>query len=201
MRLLEQSPALEDHAVNAAQPSTNVNDLRHQLDEALGDEPSPDLVIVQSVDNDVQCDGADDANYAEYAGKMTAVLQKILDAAPDARIYVVGEWATEQNYADILAGRPDLVTANTGSGLCDLFDASGAERPDAITAVQQILDRYSEELRSVCAQFPSCTPGGDEIRNLVITDADLTPDGNHLTIPGQKKLADAAWSVIGTLAG
>ena len=196
LRALAQSPALKNNVTNFAISGSDVDDLPDQVGQAVRQGPLPDLVIIQSVDNDVRCDGTDEANYAPYGGKITAVLRSIVTAAPQARIYVVGQWATSQNYADVLATRPELVAQNEGGGICDLFDASGQERPGAIAASQQIADQYGDVLRSSCAGFPTCSYGGDEMRNMVITADDLGPDGSHLTIGGLHKMAGVAWPHI-----
>ena len=196
LQALAQSPALKNNVTNFAISGSDVDDLPDQVGQAVRQKPLPDLVIIQSVDNDVRCDGTDEANYAAYGGKISAVLKSIVTAAPRARIYVVGQWATAQNYADVVATRPELVEQNVGGGICDLFDANGQERPSAIAAGQQIADRYGDELRSSCAAFPTCGYGGDEMRNMVITDDDLGPDGSHLTIDGLHKMAEIAWPHI-----
>lgn len=193
LQALAQSPALEGHFTNAASSGSDVGSLPAQVEVALKQDPLPDLFIIQSVDNDIRCDGSDDTNEAAYGEKISAVLKSIADAAPDAVIYVVGEWATAQNYADVVAMRPELVAQNQGDGVCDNFDGSGQQRPEGIAGVQAIADAYGEQLRSSCETFPTCTYGGDEIRNMVITDEDLTSDGGHLTISGLKKMAAVAW--------
>ena len=196
LHALDQSPALKNNVTNFAISGSDVDDLPDQVNQAVREKPLPDLVIIQSVDNDVRCDGTDEANYAVYGGKITAVLKSIVTAAPQARIYVVGQWATAQNYADVVATRAELVAQNEGGGICDLFDANGQERPGGIAAGQQIADKYGDELRSSCAGFPTCSYGGDEMRNMVITADDLGPDGSHLTIDGLRKMAGIAWRHI-----
>jgi hypothetical protein len=196
LRALDQSPALEGNFLNAAVSGSNVDDLPAQVKAALRQDPLPDLFIIQSVDNDQACDGTDDANIPVYGDKMTAVLQSIVDGAPGAKIYVIGTPVTWQNYTDAEAGRPDLIAANTGDGVCDVFDAAGQERLDAMTYGQSVTDAYGEALRASCAQFPDCTFGGDEMRAMEVTTADLAPDGNHFLISGLNQMAEIAWDHI-----
>ena len=193
---LEQSPALEGHNFNVARSGSDVTDLPRQVESALELEPLPDLFIIQSVDNDQACDDSDVANLPVYGQKMTAVLQSIVDAAPDAKIYVVGTSVTWENYTAALAGVPGMIEANQGDGPCDMFDATGAVRPDAMVSAQASTDAYGEQLRAACAAFPACTFGGDEVRNLEITTEDLAPDGNHFTISGLQKMAAVTWEHI-----
>jgi hypothetical protein len=196
LRALAQSPALKGHEINTAVSGTNVDDLPDQVLRALSEERVPDLFIIQSVDNDMKCDGTDEANIPVYGDKMTAVLQSIVDGAPKAKVYVIGTPVTWQNYEDVIAGRPDLVAVNEGDGPCDPFDSTGKERPEALVSGQAITDAYGEALRASCAKFPACTFGGDEMRAMEVVDADIAPDGNHLTISGLNKMAAIAWEHI-----
>jgi hypothetical protein len=196
LRALAQSPALQGHNFNVARSGSDVTDLPRQVEAALELDPLPDLFIIQSVDNDQACNDSDQANLPVYGQRITAVLQSIVDGAPDAKIYVIGTPVTWQNYTDALAGVPGMVQANTGDGPCDVFDAAGQVRPEALAYGQASSDAYGEQLRAACAGFPACTFGGDEMRDLEVVTADIAPDGSHFGISGLQKMAAIAWEQI-----
>lgn len=195
-RFLELDPAIEGHYMNAAVGGSDVDDLPAQVTAELQENPLPDLWIIQTVDNDVQCSDEDAANEVAYGTKITAVLQSIVDAVPHAKIYVVPTPVTWQLFTDVQAQRPEFVMQYSGTGVCDVFDAEGNQRPEAIAHGQEVTDAYSAQLRKACEQFPGCTDGEPEIRSLEIDIDDLAPDGAHFTISGLTKIAEVAWAHI-----
>lgn len=195
-RALAQNPELEGNNFNEALDGSNVDDLPRQVEWALAEVPLPDLFVIQSVDNDIRCDGTDDANYQTYGDRMAAVLSAISEAAPDARIFVVGLWATVDNYTEVTAQIPAALAGNQGGGPCDVFDQSGDELPEAMTYYQDVIDQYQAQLAAGCAMVPNCTYGGDAVRNMVIDADDLTADSYHLSVQGHAKMAEITWSVL-----
>lgn len=196
LRMLAQNPELDGNNSNLAVDGSTVDDLPRQVELALAEVPLPDLFVIQSVDNDIRCDGTDDANYQTYGDKMAAVLSTISEAAPDARIFVVGLWATVDNYTEVTAQIPVAVAENQSGGPCDVFDRSGNELPEAMTYYQDVIDQYQQQLESGCAMVANCTYGGDAVRNMVIDADDLTVDSYHLSVRGQAKMAEVTWSVL-----
>ena len=119
---------MRGHNTNLAVAGTGVDELAGQADQALAAKPLPELFLIQSVDNDMRCDGTD--NYAPSAATRTDVLNKITSAAPTARILIVSSpWATVQNYGQVAAQLPGPRAANSGTGLCDQFDPSASPCP------------------------------------------------------------------------
>jgi hypothetical protein len=123
LRLLALNPAVRGHNTNLAVAGTGVNELAGQADQALATKPLPELFLIQSVDNDIQCDGTDASNYAPFAATLTDVLKKITVGAPKAKILIVSSpWASVDNYgrsppASRARGRPtaapDPATSST----------------------------------------------------------------------------------------
>ena len=102
---------------------TGVGELAGQADQALATKPLPELFLIQSVDNDMRCDGTDADNYAPFAATLTEILKKITSGAPKAKILIVSSpWATVQNYGQVAAQLPGPRAANSGTGPCDQFD-------------------------------------------------------------------------------
>jgi hypothetical protein len=96
---------------------TGVNELVGQADQALAANPPPELFLIQSVDNDIRCDGTNADNYAPFAATLTEVLKKIASGAPKAKILIVNSpWATVENYGQVASHLPGPRAANSGTG-------------------------------------------------------------------------------------
>ena len=198
LRLLALNPAVRGHNTNLAVAGTGVDELAGQADQALATKPLPELFLIQSVDNDIRCDGTDADNYAPFAATLSQVVNKITSAAPKAKILIVSSpWATVQNYGQVAAQLPGPRAANSGTGPCDLFDPSGKPVPAHWRTLEGITLRYLGQLKSVCAKFPTCQYDNDTLYHMKITTADITPsDGAHLTITGLHKQAALEWRVL-----
>jgi len=66
LRLLADDPGLDGHATNLAIGGSNVVSLAQQATQLVRRTPLPRVVLVQSIDNDMRCDGTDAANYEPY---------------------------------------------------------------------------------------------------------------------------------------
>lgn len=199
-RLLAVDPGIEGKVANAAVDGSHVYDLDGQLDKALKEQPSPRLVLIQTVDNDIACDGSDEQNYAEFEKTLTAVLQRIASASPQAKIVVVGTWATVMNYTDVVASLPNgKASLLTGSGPCDPFDSAGKKHPERMRYQQEVFDTYEARLKAACKAVGACHEDGGALNKLVITADDLTPDYSHLSIAGLRKQAATEWELVKSL--
>jgi hypothetical protein len=199
LRLLALNPAVRGHNVNFAEDGTGVNDLAGQADQALNTQPLPDLFLIQSVDNDMRCDGTDAQNYGPFAAALTDVLKKITAAAPKAKILLVSSPpGTVENYGKI-AAKLDVARKNvTGTGMCDLFDAAGKPVPAHWRASEAITLHYLDQLKAVCVKFPACQYDNGALYHMPITAEDLAAsDGAHLSLSGHRKQAELEWRVLG----
>jgi hypothetical protein len=196
-RLLAVNPQARGHNVNAAVDNTGVNDLVGQIDQALAIEPKPDLFLIETVDNDLRCDGTDAQNIAPFTAALRAVLTKISTVAPQAKVLIVSSpWSTTAGYLDIAEQLPGARQSNTGSGVCDLFAPSGEPLPANQANLEQIAQQYLAAVDSTCATFPACRYDNGALHNITFTAEDVTPEGFHLTISGQHKVAEAEWNVL-----
>ena len=199
-RLLAIDPGIAGKVVNAAVDGSRVYDLDGQLDVALKEQPSPRLVLIQTVDNDIACDGSDEQNYAEFQKTLTAVLRRIVEASPQAKIVVVGTWATVANYTDVVAGLPNGKSGLlSGSGPCDPFDAAGRKHPERMRYQQDVFDTYEARLKAACKAVSACHEDGGALNRMVITADDLAPDYSHLSIAGLRKQAATEWELVKSL--
>jgi hypothetical protein len=197
-RLLATHPALEGHHYNEAVNGTGVTDLADQVDDlAETAEVVPDLVLIQSIDNDMRCDGTDGQNYRPFGRELEKVMQKIESELPGARTFFVSQWADVATWTDWAQHVTIQVEGYSGTGPCDVFDAQGRPRPAGITSMQRITDRYWAQIERVCARHAGCyTDGLAENREFVPVDEDLSVDMNHLSVAGHAKFAAIAWKAL-----
>ena len=198
LRLLAVNPAVRGHSTNVGLDGSDVHDLRSQVDRALALTPLPDLFMIQEVDNDMQCDGTDSANYATFADTLSADLSAIVAKAPHAMILLVSSPpGTVHNYGRVVARLEAGKQANTGTGPCDMFDLAGKAVPSHWTYQEQIIGHYQAQLAAVCKQFPTCRYDGGALYRMRIEAADLASDGQHLSVSGHRKQAALEWQVLG----
>jgi lysophospholipase L1-like esterase len=199
-RLLPTNPALTDHAVNQAVSGSKANDLDRQIDTAFALAPKPDLILIQTVDNDIRCDGTDDSNYKAFHDTLAAALSKLATQSPDAVILIVSSpWATVTDYVSVVATLPGGKAQFAGTGPCDLFDTSGRPARAHMRYQQDVIDKYLAQVAAACKQVPTCHYDNGALAHLAIAAADLTTDYNHLNVTGQAKQAALEWKVLAPL--
>lgn len=195
-RLLADHPALEGHHVNLAVNGAKVGGLEGQLDRLLEVKPTPDVVLVQILDNDMSCDGTDPANYGPFGRTIAGVLDRLTGEIPGVQVFFVSPWANADLWTNWVAGHPDKRRRNSGTGPCAVFDAQGKRRPEGIRSQQEIIDSYRDEIAAACAAYAGCfTDEGAEL-SFVPTDADVASDLAHLSVAGHRKYAGIAWQVL-----
>ena len=69
-RVLAKNPAVEGNNFNLAINGSNVASLLLQARKAVSLKPTPELFLVQSVDNDVACDGTDPRRYKPFGPRL-----------------------------------------------------------------------------------------------------------------------------------
>ncbi len=195
-RLLATRPALRGNATNLAVDGSTVDDLPAQVDQMLALDPLPDVVIIQSIDNDMQCDGTDPDNELRYAAALDAVLTTINQDDPGAHIFFVDQWAAVQTYVDATKDLPASVAGATGDGPCDTFTATGEVRAAGVASQQQIVDDYFAAITRVCAAHQGCFTDGGALQRMPLTAGDLTSDADHLSVSGLTVMAQYAWEAL-----
>ena len=196
LRLLADHPALAGHNVNEAISGSDVSSLMGQAKALLGHDPVPDLVFIQSIDNDLQCDGSDDQNLAPFESAIDEVVTYLQATAPGIKVFFVDQWASVKAYDDVAEQDPDLVRYLSGSGPCDTFTLHGKRNPRAEAYLQGLVDDYFARIVEVCDQHPGCATDKGAMQALALAPADLTEDFNHLQVSGQAKEAAIAWQQL-----
>jgi len=194
-RIVALNPAARDHVSNFAIDGSGVDSLVDQERQAAAVTPAPDLVIIQSIDNDIQCDGTDQQNYAPYRRKLTGVMDSLTQDLPNADVFFVSQWADVQEY-DRVARQIDP-THLTGTGPCDPIDAeTGRLDPKREAYLQHLVDHYFGIVTAVCAQYPTCRTDEGAMQTMRLQKRDLSHDLNHLSVAGHHKMAALAFQAL-----
>jgi hypothetical protein len=198
LRLVAARPNTRDHVANTAVGGAVAASLPAQAQAALKTVPTPQLVIIETIDNDIRCDGTDDAHIPELGTSVAAALHVITSASPHTKILVVGQPGRPEAgyFQQLITERPELLQSFAGTGPCDIFDPSGATNAEHIQTLTDIIDRYEAEENRVCAQVPRCASDGGVRRQWVDHVDWYSPDGNHLNVTGLAQVSNQLWPVV-----
>jgi hypothetical protein len=195
-RLLTTHPALEGHNANVARSGSDVNDLKRQLEALATVDPVPDLVIIQSIDNDIRCDGSDPDNYDDFEETLDEVLTMLEDQTDGAQVFFVDQWTSVKTYTNVIADIPRAVAGNSGTGPCDVFTPDGRRNPEAEAYLQGLVDTYFGLIVDVCSRHVGCYTDDGALQRMPLTRGDLISDLNHLSVQGLHKMAEHAWAAL-----
>ena len=202
-RLVAANPATEGHVANEAVGGTDVTALKGQAATALSTVPTPQLVIMQTTDNDIKCDGTDAANIAPFGATLKDALQSITDASPKSTILIVGQLGRPRvaYIKQLVAKDPSAKDDMTGSGVCDFYDGNGKLSLKGFATLTTIVNAYEAELARVCATFPNCHTA-EGVRATYVDKLDtFSSDWNHLNVHGLAGEAALEWPVVAKLLG
>jgi hypothetical protein len=202
-RLVAALPETRGHVVNAAVGGAVVSDLLGQESAALAVVPHPALVIVQTIDNDIRCDGTDAANIAAFGDTSKAVLTQITRASPASKILVVGQLGRPDPafIRHEVAVHPEVLAGLTGPGICDFYDPHGRMDLRAFNRLTKIINGYESEQARVCARFRNCHTDGGVRAAYRDRLANFTGDFAHLDVRGQAAEAALIWPVVSRILG
>jgi len=194
-RILALNPAAKDHVANFAIDGSGVDSLVDQEKQAAAVTPAPDLVIIQSIDNDIQCDGSDPQNYGPYRQKLTGVMDSLTQDLPNADIFFVSQWADVKEYDRVARSiDPEHIT---GTGPCDPIDLQTRRLdPKHEAYLQHLVDHYWGIVTAVCAQYANCRTDKGVMQTMRLDKRDLAGDLNHLSPAGHHKMAALAWQAL-----
>ena len=196
LRLLAENAAIGGRSFNLAEDGARAADLADQAELAVRVKPSPDLILVQIIGNDISCDGRDAGRYPPFRATMVASLRTLSKGVPNARIFVVSDTGSVRGYATAVRDIPEARAGSTGAGPCDLFTPAGAIDQAHVANLQGIIDGYERQLVAACARFVHCRYDGGGAGTFVEEADDFTSDYGHLAVHGQRKLAAAVWPAL-----
>lgn len=194
-RIVAKNPAAKGHVANFGIDGSDVISLLDQADRAADVTPAPELVLIQSIDNDIQCDGTDPQNFEPYRQKLTAVMDQLTSDLPHAEVFFVSQWASVKEYDRQIMKIDKGHLAGTGP--CDTYNLR-TERldPKRERYLQRLVDRYWAIVSSVCGQYENCRTDGGIMQTMKLDEGDLVGDLNHLTVAGHHKMAALAWKAL-----
>jgi len=163
--------------------------------------PAPALVVVQTIDGDIRCDGTDHTHVAEFGAALADALQVVTTASPDSRILAVGQLGrpSPSFVRKLVAEDPALKAELTGTGMCDFFGPNGELNDEAFDTLTSIIEDYETEQARVCAMVPNCRTDDGARAAYVDRLKNFSSDWNHLNVRGQAEVAEIAWPAAAPL--
>ena len=199
-RLVALRPEYEGHVANRARNGAEAATLGIQAQGGLAEVPSPALVIIQSLDNDIRCDGTDAVHVPEVGASIEQALRYITQEAPEARILMLTQLGRPATYAPSVAAIPEARAAATSSdGACSLFDAAGNIDEQGIRELTALIEAYEAEQARVCAMFPQCAIA--DVRGFQDRLELFSNDYGHLAPAGHAAVAETVWPHVARLLG
>src|SRR5215207_3805234 len=201
-RLIVVRPETASHVANLARGGAPVTALVSQAQAAFESVPNPELVVIQTIDGDIQCDGSDPQNVKAFGVALAEVLQVIMETSPDSQILVVSQQGRPAMDAAVMAKDPSVWNKFVGSGICDLFDSDGSLNQEHIATLTGIIESYEAEQSRVCATVPQCSTDEGVFSGMAYELADwVAGDWNHLNVRGQARRAEVIWPIVADLLG
>ncbi len=112
-------PETKGHVANTASGGAPVSSLAAQAAQAALDRvPTPELMIVQTIDNDIRCDGTDADNGRTFGDSLQQALKSINAAAPQSKILLVGQLGPPNAafISQLVAADPSVKDSWSGPG-------------------------------------------------------------------------------------
>src|SRR3954452_3508001 len=203
LRMAAALPETRGHVANAATGGAPVELLASQAQAALATVPNPALVIVQTLDDDITCDGDLAANVRGFGATLKTAIRSITTAAPKAKVLIVGQLGRPSAtfLATLVDKHPTVKAELMGSGPCDFYDERGHLNKAGIRTLTNIINRYEAEEARVCSAFRHCRTDGGVRAAYTDTLANFTNDWNHINVRGQAQEAELIWPVVAKLLG
>jgi GDSL-like Lipase/Acylhydrolase len=192
-RILAKNPAIRGHNFNLAQGGATVEQLIAQDRNAVQLKPKPQLVLIQTIDNDIACP-ANAADYASFRSKLLSVLQVLARGLPMAKMFIVSQLGlpTTEWQTYTLAQRRQF----GGTAPCDYLNPQGKVVARKLTRLVHIIRGYEAQVNAACAQVPRCSFDGPIYTRQVHRRKYVSEDLNHLTVAGHAWAARVAWAAM-----
>jgi len=195
LRIVAENPAAQGHVSNFGVDGSDVTSLAGQAAQAANVTPPPELVLIQSIDNDIRCDGTDPQNFAPYREQLTEVMDHLTSDLPDAEVFFVSQWASVREYDRVMmkVDRGHIA----GTGPCDTYNLETKRLdPKRERYLQHLVDRYWSIVTSVCGQYQHCRTDDGLMQTMKLDPGDLATDMNHLSVAGHHKMAALVWQAL-----
>ena len=199
LRLVAARPENEGHVANTAEGGAPASRLAEQAESAMSTVPMPQLVIIQTIDGDLQCP-LDEVALAAFGETLADVLDQIVTASPESQILMVGQWGRPiaAGLEDFVASHPEVLPELTGTGEnCNgFFDPSGVLVQETFDLLNASISAYEGEQQRRCGAVRQCRTDGGVRANYIQVEDEVSSDGNHLNVRGQASAAELVWPVV-----
>lgn len=201
LRMLTARPKTEGRVANAAKNGAEASTLTDQAREALAQVPTPALVLVQTLDNDIRCDGTDTTHYPEFGAQVRAAVELIAAASPKSEILIVSQFGRPATYAKAVAADPVASRGFTSDDPCSVFAGEGKVNAKGVATLTSIIEAYEAEQARACAGVPLCHTDEGAMTRFQDRLEDYGPDRNHLLASGHARLAETIWPTVAKILG
>jgi hypothetical protein len=193
LRILAHNPAIEGRNDNYARASANVRALGEEASLLLDNDPNPDLILIQIMDNDLMCP-VKPAALSDFRTQLTATLKKLARGAPNSSQFVVSQFGSVPTYAKSLTKKERA--SQGGFGPCDFVTPTGEIERKKVVRAEKAIHAYESALRDACEAVRQCTYDGGAFGHIVDKREYVGADLNHLTLTGHAKAAEVAWAAM-----
>jgi lysophospholipase L1-like esterase len=202
LRMVKALPETEGHVANTGEGGSRAALLRGQAQRALYSVPTPRLVLVYSIENDIGCPADETAAVTAYGEAVTSVLDFLTEATPASQVLMVSSVGRPAGYVALFKDRPDVRKLLGGDGACDMFDRAGNVVPKKVQAFTEAIELYEAEIARVCALYRQCHTDDGLFATQWTDDLDdLGGDWAHLNARGNAKLAAIIWPKVVEILG
>lgn len=191
LRILEQNPAIRGHAINLGSGSADVTSLAEQAQSLIAEDPQPQLVLIATLDADIQCPASQD-DFDSYGEALRDVLHELSTEMPGSRFFITTQISTPRQDAKIYPRQARATLGGTGP--CAFIDPSGAVVPKELKRLEAAIAGFKAQVTTVCAQTDRCST--DQSGNGWRMRARYSDDLNHLNLDGQAKWAEYVWGLL-----
>jgi len=192
-RILAHNPAIRGHNVNLAQGGANIHRIAEQARHAVRLNPSPDLVLIQAIDNDIVCP-ATKSDFTAFERSMRSVIRGLSRGLPRSKVFVTSQFGSVPTYARALT--PTQRKAFGGTGPCAFLDPAGRLVPKEVDRLERIIHGYEAAARAACRAVARCFDDRGAFGRVVDRNAYITEDLNHFSVKGHAKAAAVAFAAM-----
>ena len=195
-RILARNPAIRGNRFNLAINGADVASMLLQAKKAVGLKPTPELVVVHGIDNDIACDTV---SHKPFQVAFARVLDVLATGLPDARIFAVSQFGSPTTHAKALTLKQRLRLAGRsagGSGSCFFIARNGAIRPKQLAYLEAVIHRYEAAVATACKAVASCRYDGGAFGRVVDRREWISDDLRHFSLEGNAKAAAVAWAAL-----
>ncbi len=198
-RMVAAEPDAKNHVYNAGIDGSQATALVQEIIDGLKVVPHPQLVIIQTIDNDLTCDGNDAANLKPFGAAVKAALDLISQSSPQSQVLTMTQFGRPANYTAAYAKDPVGRQLLAGDGPCDTVDGTGHVVPAHVQHLTGLLESYEAELARVCATSAQCH--FSKAASTYLTALADSEEGNHQNVRGHRRWAALMWPAVARILG